>query len=449
MQTSWFKNITKKIVSDQVSIAPLVTFRILFGSILLLGTIRFMLSGWVEKLYLEPKFFFKFYGFEWINPLDQTGMYILMALIIASAAFVMLGLFYRIASIILFLSFTYLELIDATNYLNHYYLVILLAFLMIFLPANRNFSLDVWRNPSLKVTLVPAWTINVLILQLTIVYTFAGIAKLNEDWLLRAMPLAIWLPEHKDVPLIGYLFNFKWTAFAFSWMGAFYDLTIAYFLLFKKTRIWAYCTVIIFHTLTGILFNIGLFPVIMIFSTLIFFPAAFHEKWLTKLAYKNNSTILLNDKQHYFNFLKPLLGVYFVLQILLPIRHVFYPGNILWTEEAYRFSWRVMLVEKSGHTVFTIEDKAQNKKTEIINGKYLTQFQEKQMSIQPDFILQFAHFLKKEYETKHGLKDPVITVDAHVALNGRTSQRLIDPSVNLAEIHDSFAPKQWLLPFEK
>ncbi|MFK8105263.1 MAG: HTTM domain-containing protein, partial [Saprospiraceae bacterium] len=377
--------------------------------------------------------------------LEQSSIYLLLYSSILRGGMWVLGVLYRLASLVFFLSFTYLELIDATNYLNHYYLVCIFAFLLIFLPAHRAFSIDAWLFPKLKVKFVPAWTIHILIAQLVIVYTCAGIAKLNPDWLFRAMPLLIWLPEHRDLFLLGYFFKFKWVAYLFSWTGAIYDLSIAYFLLFSKTRNWAYLAVIIFHLMTFLLFNIGLFPFIMIFSTLIFFPAATHEKILIWLGYQNELTNRYTFRPFNRLALQMILGFFLFLQFLLPFRHWLYPGNVLWTEEGYRFSWRVMLVEKIGHTVFYIEDGIDHRKVEVNNGRYLTLFQEKQLNVQADFILQFAHFLKKEYQEKHGFKNPIVTVDAHVAINGRTSQRYIDPTVDLAKIEDGWSPKSWIL----
>ncbi len=429
-------------ISRTVSIAPLITFRILFGALMMLGTIRFAYQGWIERLYLEPKLFFKFYGFEWVQMPGEMGMYLLFTVAAISAGMIMLGLFYRLATILFFLSFTYIELIDATNYLNHYYLVCLFAFLLIFLPAHRAYSLDTWRKPHLVQSHVPAWTINILIFQLTVVYTCAGIAKLNPDWLFKAMPLAIWLPEHTDIPILGYFFQFKWVAYLFSWGGAIYDLSIAYFLMHKRTRLFAYLLVILFHGMTYLLFNIGLFPFIMIFSTLIFFPASFHTnilRYTIPPSFHHTSQLTLRSSQNY------LLIFFCLLQLLLPFRHLLYPGNVLWTEEGYRFAWRVMLVEKNGQAIFHIKDPTTGRSTDIINGQYLTKFQEKQMSIQPDFMLQFAHHLKKEYQMKHGIEQPIITVDAHISLNARPSKRLIDPNINLAAIHDSFKPKEWIL----
>jgi len=338
------KTILQHLIHEPKDIAPLVTFRILFGALMLIGTLRFVWNGWIEKLYLEPTFFFKFYGFEWVEPFGEMGMYLLFTGIALGAAGIMLGLFYRFSTILFFLTFTYVELIDATNYLNHYYLVCLLAFLLVFLPANRRFSLDVWRKPHLKVKQVPAWTIHVIILQLTIVYTCAGIAKLNSDWLLRAMPLAVWLPEHQDWPILGVLFRQSWAPYLFSWGGAFYDLTIAFFLMHPRTRLGAYFLVVVFHLLTLMLFNIGLFPFIMIFSTLIFFPVTFHHRLLGMIGYRSNEigeTFVFKNVT--YRLLKPFFVLFIAIQLLLPFRNLLYPGKLLWTEEGYRFSCRVML----------------------------------------------------------------------------------------------------------
>jgi len=458
-----------------LSIYPLITFRILFGGLMLAGIVRFALNGWIDRLYLEPTFFFKFYGFEWVQPLGELGMYSLFFIAGLSAGLIMLGLFYRIATIVFFLSFTYIELIDVTNYLNHYYLICLLAFLLIFLPANRAYALDVSLFPKLRATHIPAWTIYLILFQLGLVYFCAGFAKLNADWLFRAMPLAVWLPTKTDIPILNNLFQYGWMAYAFSWAGALYDLTIVFFLLNRKTRPFAYIAVIVFHGLTWLLFNIGLFPFIMTFSTLLFFSADFHRKllglldifaakanWqpqLQQLRIANLPKLSLPQKEIrpavfvYENWQKrllaPLLTIYIILQVLLPFRYLCYPGNVLWHEQGYRFAWRVMLVEKSGQATFFVHDTESGRKGEVVNTDYLTPYQAKQMAIQPDLILQFAHYLETIYKEKYGIKDATVTVESFVALNGRPSQRFIDPNVDLTTLQDSFAPKSWILPFEE
>jgi hypothetical protein len=429
-----------------IGIEPLITFRILFGGLLFFGTLRFLSAGWIEKLYVEPPFFFKYYGFHWVENLPPNGMYGLYILVALSALGIALGLFYRWSVLFFLLSFSYAQLIDLTNYLNHYYLVILLAFLLLFLPANRAFSLDTWRKPALKRSHIPAWCIYILMLQIGLVYFYAGLAKLNPDWLFQAMPLAVWLPTKADFPLLGPLFEQYWVAFAFSWFGALYDLSITFFLLNRRTRPWAYVAVIIFHLLTKLLFNIGLFPLIMIFNTLIFFSPSFHQRLLSFLGYRPLASAKKYTLPRFENSVfKTVLTAYFIFQLLLPLRHLYYPGPILWTEEGYRFSWRVMLIEKSGTATFTVKDTKSKRQSEVINANHLTPFQEKQMAIQADFILQYAHYLADYYQKNYGFVSPIVTVQSHVALNGRSSKSFVAPQIDLTKIRDDWSPKKWIL----
>ena len=217
--------------SKPVSIAPLVTFRICFGLLLFISTIRFWVRGWVDAVYVNPVFHFTYWGFDWIKPFGKTGMYLVFLLTALSTLFIAIGFLYRLASICFFLSFTYVELIDSTTYLNHYYFVSLVAFLLIWLPANRKYSVDALLKPALQRDLVPAWTIGIIRFQMAVVYVFAGLAKLNADWLLNAQPMKIWLPAKSHLPIIGSLMYKEWVAYVFSWFGALYDLFIVFFLL--------------------------------------------------------------------------------------------------------------------------------------------------------------------------------------------------------------------------
>ena len=433
--------------------APLAVFRILFGLMMLISIIRFWSYGWIEKLYLQPKFSFSYYGFEWVGPLGGYT-YILFIICGLSALLVAVGYRYRLAIVLFFLSFTYIELMDKTTYLNHYYFISLLAFLMIFLPANAYYSLDARLNPSKAFQKVPAWSINSIKLILAIVYFYAGLAKINSDWLLHAMPLKIWLPAKFDIPLIGELVHHQWLAYGFSWAGMLYDLSIPFLLLYKRTRIFAFVLVLVFHILTRVLFPIGMFPYIMIVSSLIFFDAKLHHKILNYLdqivklgkeRFDNGKLIPIGPVRE--KVISTVFVSFFMVQLLFPFRYLLYPGELFWTEEGYRFSWRVMLMEKSGYAQFKVVNGESGKWFYVDNSEYLTPFQEKQMSFQPDFILEYAHFLKDHY-TSLGEKDVEIYVDCHVTLNGRRSTRYIDPDVNLAEEKESFKHKTWILPFE-
>lgn len=439
-------------LTRQVHIAPLVTFRIVFGLMMAGSMIRFWAKGWIYDLYVAPKHFFTYYGFGWVKPLGETEMYLLFGLLIAAAFAIAFGAFYRLASTIFFLGFTYVELIDKTNYLNHYYFISIVAALMIFLPAHRYFSFDVLRKPSIYVEKVSFWTIGAIRLQLGMVYFFAGIAKLNYDWLVRAMPLKLWLPAHSSVPVLGYLFKQTWVAFAFSWFGALYDLFIPFLLSIKKYRWLAYSMVLGFHIITGWLFQIGMFPYIMIMATLVFFSEKFHQKLLGKLqAWLSFPQIAISEKVVGFNWNKvllPLVVGHFVFQALFPFRHVFYNGNRFWHEQGFRFGWRVMLIEKAGSAFFTATDPKTGNSMEISNCDYLTANQEKMMATQPDMMIQFAKIIQQDLASQ-GYPDTEIKVESYVTLNGSGSRPFIDPNVDLAKQEDTWKAKNWILPFNQ
>lgn len=443
----------KRYLTDQVHIAPLAMFRVIFGMMMLGGVIRFIARGWVYELYVMPKYYFSYYGFEWVKPLGEAGMYTVFIVMGLAALFIMLGLFYRLAAIAFFILFTYVELIDKVNYLNHYYFISLVSFLLILVPADRFFSLDVVRNPSLRVTHIPRWMIGLFRVQLGVVYFYAGLAKLNYDWLFRAMPLKTWLAANSDFPIIGTYFDYEWVAYLFSWFGAFYDLTIPFFLLMNRTRKVAYLFVVIFHVMTAALFPIGMFPYIMILATLVFFPESFHISLIDKIRNLGRSKTIFQDQvqnffsSHWFNkIIIPFLILFFVVQLASPFRYLLYPGKLFWTEQGYRFSWRVMLMEKAGTAFFYVRDPETGRQCEVMSSDYLTRQQEKMMSTQPDMILQFAHFIESEYK-KIGIKDPEVRVESYVTLNGSGSRLYIDKTVDLTKEKENFLPKKWILPF--
>lgn len=447
------KSIIKKYLNSYSHASTLAFFRLAFGLMMLLSLIRFVSFGWIDKFYIQPKFHFTYYGFEWVKPI---GIYTYLVFFICGLAsfFVMMGYKYKAAIITFFLSFTYIELMDKTTYLNHYYFISVISFALIFLPANSYFSVDAYKNPKIAFEKIPRWNSDILKLLLGIVYFYAGLAKLNSDWLLEAMPLKIWLPNHSNLPVIGSFLNENWVHYAFSWTGMIYDLVIVFLLLNRKTRIFAFAMVVVFHVLTRILFPIGVFPYIMIISTLIFFDADFHKKCLSFISkiISFNPIIFENEKVKIekisiSNKIKLVIVTVFILfQLLFPFRYLAYPDELFWTEEGYRFSWRVMLMEKAGYTEFTVTDAKTKKSFRIDNSHFLTAFQEKQMAFQPDFILEYAHYLH-DYYKKKGIQNPEVRVESYVALNGRLSQKYIDSEINLTQQNETFQHKTWILPF--
>ncbi len=430
--------------------APLAIFRMAIGFMIVFSTIRFWTKDWIELLYIQPRYYFPFYGFEFVKPLGEYT-YLLFFICGLSALFVALGFLYRIAISILFLSFTYIELIDKSTYLNHYYFISMVLFLMIFLPAHHYFSIDAYRDKRINSGYVPQWCPDSIKLMVCILYFFSGIAKLNSDWLFEALPLKIWLPARNDMPLIGFLFNYSWVHFIFSWAGCLYDLAIGFLLWNRRTRPWAYITVVVFHGLTALLFPIGMFPYVMIITALLFFPEALHKKIILfiNIILRLPADVINTSREFRFSpqkrrLLLALFSLFFVFQLFFPLRYLFYPGELFWTEQGYRFSWRVMLIEKAGYAQFTVKDST-GKFAVVNNNDFLTVLQEKMMSTQPDMILQYAHILRDHYK-KLGFQSPQVYIDSYVALNGRRGRVMVDPNTDLAQQEESFQPKTWILP---
>ena len=431
-------------LTNPISIAPLITFRILFGLLCFLGLLWSVGKNELAERYFNTQFHFKYWGFEWLPYPGDNGVVLLYVLAAVSALGIAFGAFYRLSVLLFALSFSYLHTVDSTNYINHYYLIWIFALYLLFAPANAAFSIDSRMGWVKKRTEIPGFYLLLFLVQIGIVYTFAGIAKINSDWIFSAMPMKIWLGQQVDFPILGALFGQNWVHFTMSWFAVFYDLTIFSWLLWSKSRPYAYMAVLVFHLLTSLLFDIGLFPPLMIVACTLFLSAETHLKLLSKLGFKpieNNSSALKVNKIQLLFF-----TVFLIIQTLLPVRHLFFSNeNILWTQDYYRYGWRLMLVENEGFVTFTVRDKYSDRFWVVDNSEFLSPYQIKRMSVQPEHIRQFAHYLSDVYAKKFLIRNPIVNADVFVSLNGRPSKRLIDPKVNLAEIKDSWHQKTWIL----
>ncbi len=447
-----------------VSGASGATFRVVFGIIALVAIIRIFAHGWIDDLYIEPVHRFTYPGFGWVRPLPGWGMYLLFASIGVLAVCIAVGYRYRVCAALFFLSFTYAELIDRTTYLNHHYWMSLAALLMIFPPLNRMWAVDAWRNPSLRDDTVQRWVVWALRAQVGVVYAFAGIAKLNPDWLLHAQPMRIWLYQHGDMPILGTLLQEIWVAYAMSWTGALFDLTIVGWLLWNRTRLWAYIILVVFHLITWLMFpKLGIFPWLMIAGATVFLRPDWPLHALRRLRLRRLPAPLLKDSlvvdaatEHEGAPTPPswaarafviTIAILVLFQVLMPLRHFAYPGNVRWTEEGYLFAWRVMLTEKTGLVHYRVSDQNTGRTWLVTPDDYLTPLQVERMSFQPDLILQTAHIIADDFAGR-GYGDVRVMAESFVAWNGRPNGRLIDPDVNLAELEPGVAPKPWVLSYE-
>lgn len=437
---------------------------------MLIDVLNNFLSGWIYSSQIAPKMHFTYYGFGWVQPLPGWGMYALWAIMGVLSVNIMIGWRYRISAILFALGTIYTFLIDSADYLNHGYLMCLLSVLMIFFPANRAWSLDAKQNPAIQTDTIPYWPVFLLQFQMAVVYFYGGLAKLNPDWL-QAQPIKTWLAGKGNYWLIGDMITQESFAYFISYGGLAFDLLIVPLLVFKRTRILALVLVIFFHITNKILFDIGVFPILSIALTLMYFSPSWSrpylEKWFGKS--ENSQPQELRENGHASNqelkegekvtentstSIKKIpqwtLGIiilYCLLQLLIPLRHHLYPNNVAWTEQGHRFSWRMMLRHKSAIAHFKGTDTKTGKTWTIHPNNYLSSKQERKMAVHPDMILQFAHYLKDEYH-KNGMEEVLITANITVGLNGRPKKPFVKTTKNLAAItYNPFKTIDWLEPF--
>ncbi|TGK54170.1 vitamin K-dependent gamma-carboxylase [Leptospira kanakyensis] len=425
-------------------------FRIAYGFATSLLIFRYFYYGWIHSYFIKPTFFFKHFGFEWIHPLPPTFTYLLFGILLITALGIFLGYFLRFNLFVFTIGFTWFHFSDATIYLNHYYLISLLGFLLWLSPVSKR-NLPLWKWKDWIQTLEPIsklWLYSFR-LQMGLIYFFGGVAKLQPDWLLEALPLKLWLYQSEGkLPFLDPILGLPLTAYVFSWIGVVFDLSIPFLLCTKRFRFPAWFVVLFFHTFTSFLFPIGVFPIVMSLSSLIFFDPQWPIVLINKVFKKQSYTFKENEfpeeskqltKANHFAFKEYLLLTYLILQITIPFRHIFYPGQVIWTEDAIKFSWQVMVADKVGSAIFWINNQP------IDPRDTLTDYQYRMMTIQPEHILQFAKYLqKKEYE-RSGKQDLPVYVQSHVSINGKPAKPLFSPNEDLTKIKITFFPMQGLL----
>ena len=429
-----------------VDVSALATFRVFLGMIMVWEVYRYHYYGRIARYYIEPHFFFPYELFPFLHPLPGPWMYLVFFGMGLAALGVALGFLYRASAILFFLTYTYVFLLDKTQYNNHYYFISLLGFLLIFVDAHRWASVDQKLRPDLQGEQVPYWQFFIFKAQVFIVYFYAAVAKINPDWLVGE-PMRTWLLNRADYPVIGPFLATEAGVYFFTYGGLLFDLLVGFLLLWRPTRLLAFLGLLVFHLLNSWLFSIGIFPFLMIAATILFVEPDWPRRIL-RGAPRPATTSPPAYSNLYRKAIVSFVGLYLALQILIPLRHWLYPGEVSWTEEGHRFSWHMKLRDKAGQIAFTITDPQTQQTWPVDMYQDLDPRQVDKMASRPDMILQYAHYLKQKAEAA-GIQNPVVRVEARAALNGRPYQLLIDPEANLAEMpYTIFARAPWIVPLE-
>lgn len=466
---------------EPVAAHSLALFRIAFGALLAWEAVRFLDSGWIDRYFVEPAFHFKYLGFEWIEPLPQPWLDRLFVVLGAAAALIAVGFATRLAAAFYFAGFGYVFLLEQARYLNHFYLVLLLALLLAWLPTDGVWSVRAWRKGSRT---APCGAIWLLRAQIAVVYGFGALAKLNGDWL-RGEPLRQWLRERGEVPWLGPLFEQPWLPWAMSWSGLLLDLLVVPLLLLRRTRPAMFAAITLFHLCNHFLFDIGIFPWLAIGATTLYFEPDWPAQFVARLRThwhqreQDEGKALFGYDSGVFrrntmgggavpgstpppsSFTAPRLAFaagwfWLALQLLIPLRHLLYPGPVSWTEEGHRFSWHMKLRSKQSNAHFIVTEPATGERRFVDPAAELTDWQVSKMGDRPDMVLQYAHHLAARFAVAGSVaagsdaastrRRPQVRAIVDCSLNGRDPQELIDPEVDLAATPRTLWHADWIVP---
>ena len=370
--------------------SALIIFRIAFGCLLFYQFLYALLNGDIYRNFIQPPFTFNYIGFDFLQPLPGTGMYFYVGLMVLLAFMIIVGAWYRFAMTCFALLWTALYLMQKAGYNNHYYLIVLLCWIMVFLPANRYCSIDVKRKAVTATHHCSRYCLLIFVAQLAIVYFFAAISKLTSDWFSGKF-IAIQFSELSRRPLAGIIYGQRWFQLIICYAGFLFDLLIVPLLLWRKTRNYAFIFSCLFHLFNSFSFHIGTFPYLCIALTVFFFDPVkirrllFPRDPITQGGINEPANNLFRQKLLVYS-----LGIYLFFQVIIPMRPWFYPGNVLWTEEGYRMSWKMMMRSKSGSVYFKVIDPVSGRHWKIDPAKTFSRDKVMWLAISRDITWQYS-----------------------------------------------------------
>lgn len=431
---------------EPVDAASLAVFRIALGLLIAYDALR---KG--EKIFGSNNglpFRFPYEGFEWV---PAAGSYapLLANIWLISAICVTLGLFYRPAMILATVLTAFGFLQAEEFYLNHYYLLIIVCLLMSLVPANRAFALDpllarkYFARPEQPQTVarMHMWLLKG---QTEIVLIYAGLVKINADWL-QLEPLRSWLIKRQGNVFFGSIWQYDWIVAAGNYGIIALHILGAPLLLWKRTRLPIFLTYCAFHSTNHFVFDIGIFPWMTIAMSALFFPTDWPRRALRLSSAVTSNWQPLAPSWPARAF-AAFACVWLVSQALIPLRHYLYKGDVAWTYEGHRFAWRMKLIDRwSPGFIPVVYIPEQNLLLVPPSRSLLTRNQMEQVATRPRTAQKFAQQLGEHVGKLKNAKDVRVHLYYPVGYNNREATLLIDPTVNLVNAPTSQIPAPWII----
>ena len=327
----------------------------------------------------------------------------------------------------------------------------------------NSYSLDALRGSVSHAEKLPALWLWLIRFHIGVVYIYGGIAKFDPDWLGGLATKELMLIANRGT-ILEPLMEYTWAPYLYAWVGMLFDLLVPFLMLCKPFRKWVFFAAILFHINNYFVFPIGIFPALSLVLTLMYFDADFpkrmipkkirnmtnfyyHER-LSKIENNYSERDNKNSRTVISKFLLLFFGLYSIIHIVLPFRHLFYPGVTNWHEEGHYFAWRMMLRQKITRIQFNVTHPKTGEKRYADPGDYLNSSQLKVFAGNPGMILLFAHHLDQLVKSNAGF-DPIISANIYVSLNGRPYRELVDPNLDLSKISAYEPSFNWIKSFEE
>jgi len=342
-------------------------------------------------------------------------IYTLKYISIFSALLLALGILSRISALLFALSFGYLFLIDMSWYNNHYYLWCLMAFMFAIVDTNHSISIiDVIKGDSeMEISDTAIQSFKWLI---SIVYLYAALVKINPDWL-QGYPATIWFENRNYARpnLFGLII---------SYTGLFYDLLMPIMLWYFARKWWIIIPYFLFHFINSFMFNIGMFPFIMMVAWLLF--SVKNLKPFSKFKFESAKQIFA------YKYINSILFVFFVFHVVFPLRYWMYDGRTSWHRQGYYFSWRMMLDNYHLHDFrFKVVLPSMKNEYAIDFDRIMTYRQFENIYNDSYALWYVAQVLAKDAKQKYKEQNPQVYCTSIISLNQHLPKALLDSTKNL------------------
>lgn len=294
------------------------------------------------------------------------------------------------------------------------------------------------------------------------IYFFAGIAKLDDDWLSGSTARELyqsWIGPTPLKPLLDDTFEQGWPLVWIAYCGMLFDILVPFGLVFPHPwiRLLFTCFALGFHLMNHFTFVIETFPWVMITTLVIYFDCDWII-YLNQLFHRVFNILtefpLSRYIQRSFQLITPLsllflLGIHLFIALPCATFTLLNEKSINFSSQCQFFSWRMMTRSAK---LFTFLVYLKNYKTNEIDPIILNQFhlspeEISSISIHEDYLHQVALKLKSMAisSTSSGLHiPPSIMADIWIQINGPPIQRYVIPSEDLSLGPTSNSLKMWI-----